>query len=433
MLMIGKALTEEQRLSKCTSDIIGSVDYAALVGVLMIGEHGIVEHGHNGVTTAATNGRDSWFSRTFVADLSDAELRFLILHESFHVIYRHMTTYEYLYKADPSRANRACDYVINIKLMDHDAQSNNKGFIKMPACGLVDEAYRDMDSAQVYILLGKKEEAAEPEERSEQGEQTEQTEQTEQGEQGDGTPGGKPDMTPTPGETMDHHDWDGAQALDDEGKKELERDIDEALRQGALLAGKVGSGGDRLVEDLLKSKIDWREALREFVSDTCAGNDYSTWRRPNRRYIGMDVYLPSGVSEAVGELVIAIDTSGSIGAQELRVFLTEVAGICEAVRPSAVRLLYWDTQVCRDEYYTQEQLSQLISSTKPAGGGGTTIECVPEYMTAKSIKPQAVVVLTDGYLGGGWGTWSVPVLWCIQDNKSATPTVGKTVHIESRN
>jgi len=38
--------------------------------------------------------------------------------------------------------------------------------------------------------------------------------------------------------------------------------------------------------------------------------------------------------------------------------------------------------------------------------------------------------LTDGYLGGSWGEWAVPVLWCILDNKNARPTVGKYVHIK---
>ena len=171
-------------------------------------------------------------------------------------------------------------------------------------------------------------------------------------------------------------------------KKEIERAIDEAIRQGALIAGKMGSGGARLLDDVLESKIDWREVLREFVSTTCSGNDYSTWRRPNRRYVSAGIYLPSGISETVGELVIAIDTSGSIGGRELSQFLGEVAAIAKAVKPQAVRLLYWDTAVCRDEYYLQDQLDDIVKSTKPAGGGGTMVECVPEYLREKQIKQQ---------------------------------------------
>mgnify|MGYP003339554412 FL=1 len=141
-------------------------------------------------------------------------------------------------------------------------------------------------------------------------------------------------------------------------------------------------------------------------------------------------YMPSGVSEQVGELVIAIDTSGSIGGRELAQFLGEVKGICDQVHPECVRLLYWDTEVAADEKYVGGEVENITQSTKPAGGGGTTVECVPAYMTEHSIKPQAVVVLTDGYLGGSWGQWSVPVLWCIQGNKNATADCGKTIHIE---
>jgi predicted metal-dependent peptidase len=71
-----------------------------------------------------------------------------------------------------------------------------------------------------------------------------------------------------------------------------------------------------------------------------------------------------------------------------------------------------------------------VQSTKPKGGGGTTVECVPQYLQDNQIKAQCVIVLTDGYLGGSWGEWHHPVLWTILDNKSAVPSVGKVVHIK---
>lgn len=406
MLMIGKQLTEEQRLTKAMADIIGNQNYIALAGVLMMGEHKIVEDGYRGCRTAMTNGKDVLYSRVFVGKLSDAEFRFLILHESYHMLYRHLTTYRHLYDENARRANMACDYVINLKLADFDRETD-RGFIAMPKVGLLDEKYRGMDSAEVYNML--KEDGG----GSGQG-------------QGQGQGDGMGD-----GETLDQHDWDGAEDMTPQEKKELERAIDEAVRQGALIAGKMGSGGSRLLDDVLQSKIDWREALREFVSTTCSGNDYSTWRRPNRRFISSNIYLPSGITETVGELVIAIDTSGSIGGRELSQFLGEVCAIAKAVRPQAVRLMYWDTSVCAVEYYLQDQLDDIVKSTKPAGGGGTTVECVPEYLREKQIKPQAVIVLTDGYLGGSWGVWHAPVLWCVLDNKHAKPDNGKCVHIES--
>ena len=77
-------------------------------------------------------------------------------------------------------------------------------------------------------------------------------------------------------------------------------------------------------------------------------------------------------------------------------------------------------------------MDNIIQSTKPKGGGGTDVRCVPDYITDKQIKAQAVIVLTDGYLFGGWGQWHHPVLWCVLDNERAVPDVGKTVHVKAR-
>jgi predicted metal-dependent peptidase len=243
--------------------------------------------------------------------------------------------------------------------------------------------------------------------------------------------GGGQGSEPLP-EGFDKHDWDGASEMDAEEIRELAREIDEAVRQGALVAGKMGSGGDLGLEELLQPQVNWREALREFIQTTCAGSDYSTYSKPNRRYLSSGIYMPSGISEQVGELVLAIDTSGSIGKKELAAFLSEVKEICDTVHPDGVRLLYWDTKVCRDEKYDTHELDNIVNSTKPDGGGGTDVECVTDYIRDNNINAQAAIVLTDGHLYGGWGQWSMPVLWCIMDNDNAKPDAGKIVNIKSR-
>lgn len=419
MLMINKALTAEQRLERAIVEIMHNDRYFPLAGVLMIGKREVVDD----LPTAATNGRDEFYGRKFVESLSDAELRFLVLHECYHKLFRHLHTWRHLYDEYPRLANMACDYVINIKLVDDNAHD---GFARMPMrdgkqIGLCDAKYRDMDSARVYNLLKEEAESGD-DEGEDEGEGDEQGDGRGRGKGGTGIPH-------APDGGLDSHDWEGAQGLSDEENKALERDIDEAIRQGALVAGKTGSGGNRDLEALMTPKVDWREALREFINTTCAGSDYSTWRRPNRRFVSSGYYMPSGVSERVGELVIAIDTSGSIGGAELAKFLSEVKGICDTVHPDAIRLLYWDTEVCADEKYEGAEIDNLTSSTKPEGGGGTMVECVPVYITEHSIKAQAVVVLTDGYLGGSWGTWTMPVLWCIVNGSKEVADVGKTIHV----
>jgi predicted metal-dependent peptidase len=395
MLSIGRNLTVEQRLEKAVIDIMGNPKYVALAGVLMIGNKRVCKD----TPTAYTNGCDEVYGADFIAKLNDAELRFLVLHECYHKLYRHLTTWLHLWNEDRNLANMACDYVINIKLVDDNAD----GFATMTGeltKGCYDSKYRGWDSAQVFHDLKKQ--------QQEQG-----------GSNGSGT-------------GFDDHGWEDAKNMTADEVRELARDIDEAIRQGALVAGKTGSGGLRDITELLQPQVDWREVLRDFVTTTCAGSDYSTWRRPNRRYIGAGVYLPSGISEQIGEIVVAIDTSGSIGSRELAAFLTEVKSIADTIHPEAVRILYWDTKVCADERYDNTELDKLVASTKPAGGGGTDVRCVPEYMQKHQTKAQAVIVLTDGYLGGDWGQWHHPVLWCVLDNKNARPDCGSTVHIEQR-
>ena len=402
-------LTEEQRLAKAVVAIMGNPKYTALAGVLMIGDRMITDDPM--IPTACTNGRDEKYDRTFVSKLNDAELRFLILHEVYHKLFKHLHIWRHLYDEDPDLANRANDYVINIKLVD----DNGDGFATMTgelSNGCLDEKYRGMDSAQVYNLLRK---------------------QQPKGPGGQGNTGGGGGSSKLQGQQpFDQHDWDGAQELTADEKRELARDLDEAIRQGALVAGKMGSGGDRDLEELLQPQVDWREALREFIQDTCAGKDYSTYRKPNRRYLSSGIYMPSGVTEQVGELILAIDTSGSIGNHELSAFLSEVKSICDTVHPDGIRLLYWDTQICRDEKYDSQDLDELVKSTKPKGGGGTDVTCVTDYIREHNINAQACIVLTDGHLYGGWGQWTMPVLWTILDNDGAKPDVGKTVNIKSR-
>mgnify|MGYP001291491487 FL=1 len=426
MLLGRNKLSEEERLSKAVVRIMGNDIYVALAGVLMIGTKTIDES----IPTACTNGRDCKFGRAFVDKITDAELRFVVLHEEYHKLYRHLVTWRYLWKIDAMLSNMAMDYVINLKIVDENQPDHNGvRFAEPPEGVLLDERFRNMDTAQVFDIL----QAEQPPGRgdgkgsgdNESGEGDGQSSGAGQGDDdSDGDGGG--------GTGFDEHDWEGAESLSEEETKDLERDIDEAIRQGALTAGKAGGGGNRGFDDLLKVQVDWREVLREFVSNTCVGNDYATYARPNRRLLSQGVYMPSGISETIEELVLALDTSGSIGQREITVMLTEAASILETVKPNKVRVLYWGSDVVRDEVYEMHELDQMIASTKPRDGGGTDVRCVTEYMREHDISPSAVIVLTDGYLYGGWGTWTCPVLWTILDNENANPDVGKRVHIKAR-
>ena len=423
MLAFNIDLTAEQRVAKAAMALNAHRKWVAFVGVSMIGDTQVVEAGVLPHDTAATNGRDSWYCREFIDRIRDSDLRFTQLHEQHHIALEHLTTWEPLVKIDPDIANMAMDHVINVAIMDIDA---GEGFVTLPlgedgkVMCLYDTKYRGMDTQQVFNILYK--------EKQEEGDGGEST--------GDGSGDGEPSDTggsPASGSGgFDDHDWEGAKKLSKEEKTELGNEVAEALRQGSMAAGKMaGSGAEVGFDKMLEPQVDWREVLRDFISATCAGRDFSTYARPNRRYMSTGVYMPSGVSQRVKTLVLAIDTSGSVSQTEISTALAEVKSICDIVRPEKVTILYWGDYVVRREDYDEHNMDTLVDSTKPEDGGGTQVECVPEYMREHGIDAQAVIVFTDGCIYGGWGQWDVPVLWTVFNNKGCKPTVGKVCHINA--
>ena len=397
-------LSAEQRVQKAHVALMNDPKYCLYSGVLMLGTTAIDEQ-H---PTAYTDGRNTRYGRKFVDGLTDPELRGLILHENMHKAFRHLTTWDNLYKDNPTLANVACDYVINLMIVDSDKEGK---FVALPEGGCYDEKYRGLDAGAVYRLLKQKYGS---DKRKCKGDGDE-----EQGTSGDddGAPQG-----------FDEHDWDGAKEMSREEKEALAKDIDQALRQGAILAGKMKGNVPREVAEALESKVDWREVLRDFIQSTCSDKDISTWRRPNRRWVDSNVYLPSLIGESIGRIVLAIDKSGSIGQNEVSNFLGEVKAICDTVRPDGVDLLYWDTEVCVHEKYERDDLDGLLVSTKPAGGGGTCPQCISDYIRDNKLTPEAIIVLTDGYVDN-WGSgWTAPLLWGITTKKISAP-MGITVHV----
>jgi predicted metal-dependent peptidase len=357
---------------------------------------GIIVMGNNVVTTepgitARTDGVNVEYGEAFIANLTDAELMGLVLHEKLHCAFKHLTTWHHLYKDDAQLANMACDFVINLMIAERAAKD---GFVRLPAGGCVDSKYRGMDSGQVFKLLKQ--------------------------EYPNGAPGGR---------GFDQHDWDSASELTPEEVDDLAKTIDQALRQGNILASKAGANVDRSVLEMLQPKVDWRDALREFVSNSKPGDDYTTYRRINRRFQSQDLMLPTSYSDTIHRVVLAVDTSGSIGGKELSEFLAEAQSVCESVKPELVDLLYWGHDVAAHEQYEASAVSTLRDSTKPRGGGGTAPSCVTEYLRDQNIRPDCIVMLTDGDVFGDWGQdWPAPVLWCINNKHNSAPH-GVTVHM----
>lgn len=415
-------MSEERKLQKAKISLMRNPKFALLSGILLVGKTTVVDD----IPTARTNGRDEDYGREFVKTLREPELAFVVAHEAAHKMYRHLFTWKKLHDENHMLANIACDHVINLMLKDLDPTESviampkyREGPMKGKPMGVLDPRFRGMNAKQVFDIL-----------------KQEQEKDSGGGGGGDGEPGDAPGQGGGGDGGIDEHDWDGAKELTAEEKKELERDIEQAIRQGVMAAQKIagsGAGGaDRELMELLEPKINWREVLREFVKSICSSRDRSSWRRVNRRFIGAGTYLPTLVGEKIGHIVIAIDTSGSIGGPELAEFLTEVRGIAEEVSPEKVDLIYWDSEVAGHEEYESSMVGTIVQSTKPRGGGGTSPSCVSTYLNDKSIKPECIVVLTDGYVGNDWGNdWPAPIMWCITGGNQIMAAHGKTLHIKN--
>ena len=108
---------------------------------------------------------------------------------------------------------------------------------------------------------------------------------------------------------------------------------------------------------------------------------------------------------------MAIDTSGSVGARELQVFGSALAGICTHTAPSKVVLLWWGSEVVGVQEFEPGDYDKLSSLMQPKDGGGTDIACVFDYVAAMRAKPEALIVLTDGEVMRWPEPPSVPLLF----------------------
>ena len=399
-------ITEEQRIKKGHIALMKHPETALWGGVMMMGSTEVVDE----AITAYTDGINKKYGRAFLTAIcpTQAEVNGLILHENLHIGLRHHLHGADMFKEDGDKANKAADYVVNDMITE--ISKKYPELVQLPKGGLYDPQYHNMSMREIYKLLKSK--------------------------KGGGGGGGKPDKEGEKGSgsgggeyEFDKHDF--GKPMTQEEAKEMDGKIDRAIREGALLAGRLGIDLPRSISDMLNPVIDWKKELAEFVTSSCKGKDEYTWRKFNRRLISNDIYLPTVENETIGEVVVAIDTSGSIGQEQLNAFASELVSICEAVSPDAVRVLWWDTKVHGEQLFT-DNYDQIGSMLKPLGGGGTRVSSVAEYINKKKINAECVLVFTDGYLESDvvWNI-SAPTLWMITENKNWTPPTGKKVFMEN--
>lgn len=392
-----------RRITKAKMSLMRAPEFALMSSILAIGKVTIDPK----VSTACTDGLNEWYGVTFIEQQDDKQVACVVAHENFHKMCRHLYTYSALAKICHRTANMATDYWINLKLAECDPHGN---ILKPPTvdgkeCWLYDTKYKDMSVPQIFKLLR--------EEQEQNG-----------GGQGKGGEGG-----------FDEHDWESADGLSDEERKKVDREIEQAIRQGKIAqekhAGKNSSGSplDRAIEELLNPKVPWQVLLRDFLTTYVKGGDISTWRRPHRRSLAYDMYRPSHMKLSVSKVGTAPDTSASIG-KELTRAMSEMKFIFEDIQPDEVDMMYWDTEVTGHETYQTHQVRDIHTVTKPTGGGGTDPSCVFRYVKDKQLDLDCLILFTDGYVSSWGKDIGIPTLWCVINNEKAVAPFGKTIHVE---
>lgn len=366
----GTSAQLKTRLSKAKTSLI--LDHTFFGTLAMNMPFELVPEDDPRITTAATDGKTVWFNEAFVGPLSDPELLFLVAHEVCHPMFDHNGRRG---DRDPKLWNMAADYVINELLVNEKIGQMIEGGCYDPA---LYKAGRGI-SEGIYDLL----------QRDDKG-----------GKDGKFGHGGN-----TTGSAYDE--------VMQSGQTEAERSQQAAewkvkvaqAAQAAKMMGKLSANVARLVDDTLQSKVDWRDVLRNFI--VRSKNESRTWARPNRRFITQGLYLPSVDGEATGELVIAIDCSGSVGDDDLNRFAAECKAIKTDLNPAAMHVVYFDHAVCHYDRFGPDD--ELVINAH--GGGGTAFSPVFKYLAENNIEPMATVFLTDLYCDDFGDAPGHPVLW----------------------
>ena len=371
----------EKRLSKAKTSLVLEHPFIGNIALNMPFE--VTEE----VPTAATDGKRAKFNPNFCEKLSDEELKFLVAHECMHPMLEHPFRRG---ERDIRNWNKAGDYVINQLLVD-------EGIGKMPEGGLYDNDIWQQGNGTtdgIYKVLPIIDDG--------------------DGEGGVGSVGGQ-------GDPLDEClDADGSPAEQEQNAAEWKVKVAQAA-QAAKMMGKMSAGVERFVGEVLQPKVDWREVLQRFV-EKCK-DDTRSWARPNRRFLSQGMYLPSTSGEAMGELVVAVDCSGSIGQEEIDQFASEVLTIKEDSNPSAIHVVYFDSEVSHYDKFTRDDEVHIT----PHGGGGTAFSPVFEYLEEHNIEPVACVFLTDLYCGDFGAEPAYPTLWVTTDSNSTDAPFGEVV------
>lgn len=350
--------------------------------------------------TAATDGRNFYYNTEFVNNLSAGELQFLFGHEVLHNVYDHIgRTGDF---RDRRLFNCAADYCVNADLIDQKigTQINpclyDKKYAGWSAEEVYDDLYKNAEKIDIESLVSSLlDEHMENESSSDNGDDS-----------NDGKTGKK------------------RLSLSEAEKNQLRDEIRQAVLEAAQSAGtgNVPLGVKRIIKDLTKPVVNWRELLQQQIQSTVK-DDFS-WMKPNRRGWHMDAVMPGMKPGTQIDVCIAIDTSGSIGEPDIKAFLSEIKGIMEAYTEYNIQVWSFDTSIYNHQTFSSENM-ESIENYQPMGGGGTDFMANWEYMKENNIEPKKFIMFTDGYPYSSWGDPDYcDTVFVIKGNEQAEPPFG---------
>lgn len=345
------------------------------------------------VDTMATDGRHLYYHEPFVMGLKKEELVFVLAHEVMHNALEHHIRRQH---RKPGRWNKAADYAINGELVECKVG-------KMPDCGLLNPAFTGLSSEEIYRILDEENNGDDSDEDSMDG----------------GGCGGV---------------IDGCAPHDEAAKAELRAEMQTQIRQAVMAAkaaqaGKMPAALQRLIDEILMPKVDWRAVLRRFI-DESSTRDYS-WANPNRRLLPFGIVTPGTVSCGVSHGIIVQDSSGSVFDEEAcRDFAAEINGAYQEGAVDKITVIYADAKVQAVEEFENGDEMKLT----PIGGGGTAFSDTFRVITEQYPDARFVVYLTDMYVSDFGQQPPMPVLWGVygrdsRDFATLSPPFGECINI----
>jgi predicted metal-dependent peptidase len=212
----------------------------------------------------------------------------------------------------------------------------------------------------------------------------------------------------------DHELWTCGNANHEYQEEIIRRAIQNTLEKTQDY-GSLPSNVREIIKSALKYKsVNWRRVLQQFIYRATIVNTVLTRKRPNRRY----EFVDGNRVECKLDLLIGLDTSGSIDSETLSLFFGEIEKI--KALGMKIRVAECDTQIGRVYEYKH------IPKNDITGGGGTNFK--PVFELANTLKPNCIVYLTDGY--GEYPDCSkIPTLWCISPDGDFSGNFGRHIKI----